>query len=1290
MPEPVKKTVSAFTKKPKTTELTAGSTAVFEAETEKAGIKVKWQRAGTEITESEKYVIKAEGNKHSLTINNVGKDDDVTYAVIAGSSKVKFELKVKEPEKTEIAPPAQAAPAQAALESPAPSIESSQSIEVPSVGPPPEEPQDPIGLFVTRPQDGEVTVGGSITFTAKVAGESLLKKPSVKWFKGKWMDLASKVGKHLQLHDNYDRNNKVYIFEMEIIEAKMTFAGGYRCEVSSKDKFDSSNFNLTVNEAPITGDLDIRSAFRRTSLAGGGRRMTSAFLSTEGLEETGELNFSALLKKRDSFLRSVNRGEAKTESQPDVDVWEILRKAPPSEYEKIAFQYGITDLRGMLKRLKRIKKEEKKSTAFLKKLDPAYQVDKGQKIKLMVEVANPDADVKWLKNGQEIQVSGSKYIFEAVGNKRILTINHCSLADDAAYECVVGEEKSFTELFVKEPPILITHPLEDQMVMVGERVEFECEVSEEGATVKWEKDGIELTREETFKYRFKKDGKKQYLIINESTKEDSGHYTVKTNGGQSVAELIVQEKKLEVYQSIADLTVKARDQAVFKCEVSDENVKGIWLKNGKEVVPDERIKISHIGRIHKLTIEDVTPGDEADYSFIPKGFAYNLSAKLQFLEVKIDFVPREEPPKIHLDCLGQSPDTIVVVAGNKLRLDVPISGDPTPTVIWQKVNKKSDLVLSHDDSMISSENSSDLNTDSKLLFESEGRVRVEMHEDHCVFIIEGAEKEDEGVYRVIVKNPVGEDKADITVKVIDVPDPPEAPKISNIGEDYCTVQWQPPKYDGGQPVLGYILERKKKKSFRWMRLNFDLLKELSYEAKRMIEGVVYEMRIYAVNSIGMSRPSSASQPFMPIAPPSEPTHFTVEDVSDSTVALKWRPPERIGAGGLDGYIVEYCKDGSTEWIPALPGLTERTTALIKDLVTGDKLHFRVKAINLAGESGAAIIKDPVTVQEILQRPKIWLPRHLRQTLVKKVGETINIVIPFQGKPRPKVTWMKDGQTLDSKDVGIRNSNTDTILFIRKAELHQSGAYEVTLQIENMTDKVVITIQIIDKPGPPQSIKLVDVWGFNAALEWKPPQDDGNAQILGYTVQKADKKAMEWYTVFDHYRRTNCIVSDLIMGNEYFFRVFSENLCGLSETAATTKNPAYIQKTGTTYKPPSYKEHDFSEPPKFTYPLVNRSVIAGYNTTLSCAVRGIPKPKIFWYKNKMDLSGDAKYRMFSKQGVLTLEIRKPTPFDSGFYTCKAVNECGEAEIECRLDVRGNQMNLTDNINSATKKRTSVKL
>lgn len=51
---------------------------------------------------------------------------------------------------------------------------------------------------------------------------------------------------------------------------------------------------------------------------------------------------------------------------------------------------------------------------------------------------------------------------------------------------------------------------------------------------------MELTRDESFKYRFKKDGKKHVLIINDVTKEDAGHYRAKTNGGQSVAELLVQ------------------------------------------------------------------------------------------------------------------------------------------------------------------------------------------------------------------------------------------------------------------------------------------------------------------------------------------------------------------------------------------------------------------------------------------------------------------------------------------------------------------------------------------------------------------------------------------------------------------------------------------------------------------------------------------------------------------------------------------------------------------------------
>lgn len=49
------------------------------------------------------------------------------------------------------------------------------------------------------------------------------------------------------------------------------------------------------------------------------------------------------------------------------------------------------------------------------------------------------------------------------------------------------------------------------------------------------------------------------------------------------------------------------------------------------------------------------------------------------------------------------------------------------------------------------------------------------------------------------------------------------------------------------------------------------------------------------------------------APTSEPIGLCVEDISDTSISLKWRPPERIGSAELEGYSVEYCKEGSKCW-----------------------------------------------------------------------------------------------------------------------------------------------------------------------------------------------------------------------------------------------------------------------------------------------------------------------------------------------------------------------------------------
>ncbi|MEE6517472.1 hypothetical protein FKM82_027683, partial [Ascaphus truei] len=403
-------------------------------------------------------------------------------------------------------------------------------------------------------------------------------------------------------------------------------------------------------------------------------------------------------------------------------------------------------------------------------------------------------------------------------------------------------------------------------------------------------------------------------------------------------------------------------------------------------------------------------------------------------------------------------------------------------------------------------------------------------------------------------------------------------------------------------------------------------------------------------------------------PPSEPTNLSVDDVDDTSLSVKWKCPDKEGTAALDGYLVEYQKEGSVEWILVNKEPSVSTRYAIKELATGDKILVRVKAVSKAGISPPTALEHFVQIREIVDRPKIRLPRYLRQMFVKHVGEAVNLVIPFQGKPRPQVHWSKDGQPLDPKHASVRNSEKDTILFIRTSERKDSGIYEVTVQIDSLEDKAKLEIKIAERPGPPKSIRLVDVWGFNAALEWTPPSDDGNSEITGYTVQKSDKKTGEWFTVLEHYHQTNCTISDLIIGNSYFLRVFAENLCGLSEKATVTKDYAVIKKPDIGYIPVEYKERDFTEAPKFTQALNDKSTTTGYSTKMFCSVRGYPKPKIVWMKNQMEIREDPKFRTLVNEGVCTLEIRRPCPFDGGVYTCKAVNSLGEASVDCRLDVK----------------------
>ncbi len=94
---------------------------------------------------------------------------------------------------------------------------------------------------------------------------------------------------------------------------------------------------------------------------------------------------------------------------------------------------------------------------------------------------------------------------------------------------------------------------------------------------------------------------------------------------------------------------------------------------------------------------------------------------------------------------------------------------------------------------------------------------------------------------------------------IDVPGPPGIPDISKVTENAMTLNWEPPKSDGGSRVTGYQIEKKESMSTRWIRVTTDTVSDTTFRVTRLNEGADYEFRVSAVNKAGVGPPSGSSE-----------------------------------------------------------------------------------------------------------------------------------------------------------------------------------------------------------------------------------------------------------------------------------------------------------------------------------------------------------------------------------------------------------------------------------------------
>lgn len=81
-------------------------------------------------------------------------------------------------------------------------------------------------------------------------------------------------------------------------------------------------------------------------------------------------------------------------------------------------------------------------------------------------------------------------------------------------------------------------------------------------------------------------------------------------------------------QPLGDLTLCEGEIAQMEVKFSQENVEGIWKKNGHPVEASNRVHIVIDKQIHKLLIEDTNKDDSGVYSFEVPAQEISTSAKL--------------------------------------------------------------------------------------------------------------------------------------------------------------------------------------------------------------------------------------------------------------------------------------------------------------------------------------------------------------------------------------------------------------------------------------------------------------------------------------------------------------------------------------------------------------------------------------------------------------------------------------------------------------------------------------
>uniref|UniRef100_A0A8C4YK67 Neuronal cell adhesion molecule n=1 Tax=Gopherus evgoodei TaxID=1825980 RepID=A0A8C4YK67_9SAUR len=736
----------------------------------------------------------------------------------------------------------------------------------------------------------------------------------------------------------------------------------------------------------------------------------------------------------------------------------------------------------------------------------------------------PTPVIRWIKEGGELPVN--RTFFENF--KKTLKIIEVSEADSGKYKCVarnpLGSTHHTITVTVKAAPYWITAP-RNLVLSPGEDGTLICRANgNPKPNISWLTNGVPIAIAPEDPSR-KVDG--DTIIFSDVQERSSAVYQCNASNeygyllANAFVNVLAEPPRIltpanKLYQVIAN------NPALLDCAFFGSPVPEIeWFKGVKGSILRGDLYVFH----DNGTLE--IPVAQKDSTGTYTCVARNKLGKVQnevHLEVK-------DPTMII-----KQPEYKIIQRGGQVSFECTIKHDPTliPTITWVKDN--GELFIIHKDSLA----------------------------------IMNVTDKDDGTYTCVANTTLDSVSASAVFTVVDRPNPPFDLELTDQLERSIQLSWIP-GYDNNSPITNFVIEYEDgmHEPGVW-HYQTEVRGTQTTVQLKLSPYVNYSFRVIAVNEIGRSQPSEASEQYLTKAAKPDENPSGVQGIGSEpdNLVIIWEPLKGFQSNGpgLQYKVSWRQKDVGDEWTSVI------VANVSKYIVSGTPIfvpyEIKVQALNdlgyapepaeVIGHSGEDLpMVAPGSVQVHIVNSTLakvhWDPVPLKTVRGHLQGYRIYYwKVQSLSKRRRR--------HVEKKILTFSGNKTHGML----PGLEPYSSYKLNVRVVNgkgegpaSPDKLFKTPEGV--PSSPSFLKITNPTLDSLTLEWGPPTHP-NGVLIAYTLKFQPSPLVE---IRIPANETSLILSNLNYSTRYKFYFYAQTSVGAgsqtTEEAVTIMDEAMASR-----------------------------------------------------------------------------------------------------------------------------------